>query len=259
MNQPTLSARLTERFVDKLAASPKGRAHVLHQAADAEDSDEGELFRRLLSYVQDEELARLIRRHEADEKGHAKMFRACVERQGFTPPPVPENLKLLHRIDHALGRKAGEAPKIESRDDVMRTYLVLQVIEERATNQFRLFERMFRPHDARSADVFALVSKDEERHLRYCHAIARRYAPDQATHARVLAELRTIEARCFADNSRANMDYVFEHGFVDAGPVDKLFWRGVSKASNALGVHQRTAFWGTPPAPAPSAQVLAAA
>jgi len=254
-----LAERLTERFVDKLASSPRGRAHVLHQAADAEDSDEGELFRRLLSYVEDEELARMIRRHEADEKEHARLFRACVARQGFAPPPVPEHLKLLHRIDHALGRKAGEAPKIESREDVMRTYLVLQVIEERATNQFELFERNFRRHDAESADVFARVIKDEERHLRYCHAIARRYAPDPETHARVLAELRTIEARCCSENSRANLVYVLEHGIVDAGPVDKLFWRGVSRTSNALGVYPRTAFWGTPPAQAPSAAVLAAA
>ena len=254
-----VSAGLTERFVDKLASSPRGRAHVLHQAADAEDSDEGELFRRLLSYVEDEELARMIRRHEADEKEHAGLFRACVARQGFTPPAVPEHLKLLHRIDHALGRTSGEAPEIASREDVMRTYLVLQVIEERATNQFRLFERIFRRYDDASADVFARVIKDEERHLRYCHAIARRYASDLATQARVLAELRTIEARCFSENSRANLAYVFEQGFVEAGPVGKLFWRAVSTASDALGVYPRTAFWGTPPAPPPSAAVLAAA
>ncbi|MEO6572545.1 MAG: ferritin-like domain-containing protein [Polyangiaceae bacterium] len=234
----SINERLTLRFLSNLLGTPAGRAHMLNQCADAEATDEGEMFDRILAQVDDPELARLVRRHQADELMHAEMFRACVARTGITPPPVPQNLKLLARIDKAIG---GPKP-VESRDDVMHAYLLLQVIEERATTQFAIFERAFRSVDPETADTFASIAKDEARHLKYCQAISKRYAPSEAVREKTLRELRVVESLAFAENSRANMEFTFARGYVTMSPIEKTFWRGLTAVRGALGTGQPTPF-----------------
>ncbi len=237
-----IQERLAERFVGQLIASPAGRAHMLNQIAEAEGTDEGALFERLEAKADDAKLAHMIRRHQEDEQRHARLFHECLERTGVSMPPVPDHLKLLGRIDQALGRDPKTPPRIETREDVMRTYLVLQVIEERATVQFALFGPLFRRIDPETSRVFEEVARDEARHLRYCHAISRRYAPDEATRLRELARLREIEARCFADNSRANVEWIFAHGYVRLSPAERLFWRSVGALNARLGRGQPTGY-----------------
>jgi rubrerythrin len=233
-----LNERLTLRYLTYLLETPAGRAHVLNQCAEAEATDEGEMFDRILAQVDDPELERLVRRHQADELMHAEMFRKCVARTGVTPPPVPENLKLLTRIDQAVG---GPRP-VETREDVMHAYLVLQVIEERATTQFAVFERAFRGVDPETADTFASIAKDEARHLKYCQAISKRYAPSEAVREKTLHHLRRVEGIAFAANSRANMEYSFARGYVTMSPIEKAFWRGLTAVRGALGTGQPTPF-----------------
>jgi hypothetical protein len=67
--------------------------------------------------------------------------------------------------------------------------------------------------------------------LKYCHAIARRYAPSDAVQQSTLDELRQLEARCFAENGRANMQHLFDRGFVAVNPVEKWFWQAVNGLS----------------------------
>lgn len=233
-----LNERLTLRYLTHLLGTPAGRAHVLNQCAEAEATDEGEMFDRILAQVDDPELVRLVKRHQADELMHAEMFRKCVARTGVTPPPVPENLKLLSRIDKAVG---GPRP-VESRDDVMHAYLVLQVIEERATTQFAVFERAFRDVNPETADTFASIAKDEARHLKYCQAISKRYAPSEAVREKTLRHLRQVESIAFAENSRANMEYSFARGYVKMSAVEKAFWFGLTAVRGALGGGQPTPF-----------------
>jgi rubrerythrin len=240
-----LDEQLLRLYMSQLLARPEGRAHVLNQVADAESSGEGEIFNRLLNQVDDPELARMIRRHQADEIRHAEMFRECADRTGVPARPVPAHLKMIDRLSRALGNFMDRP--VTDRRGVMEAYLVLQVIEERATSQFGLFEEIFRDYDARTADVFAAVAKDEERHLLYCHAIARCYAPDLATHAETLHHYRAVEAREFAANGQANMIYALEQGFLDVGPVGKLLWQGVAQVTRRLRSEQRTRFWNQPP------------
>ncbi len=238
-----LDTRLTRLCLQQLVASPAGRAHLLNQCADAEASDEGAIFDHLLEGLDDPELRRLVRRHQEDELRHADMFRACMARTGVTPPPVPEHLKLLVRLDRALGGRM--ATPVRTRTDVMQMYLVLQVIEERATTQFPMHIEAYRAVDPETARVVASIADDETRHLRYCHAIARRFAPDPQTHASELSRLRAVEARAFAANSSANMAYIRDQGLVGSGPLAKLFWRGVQAISSTRG-EMRTSFWGEP-------------
>ena len=221
-----IHAALTLRFMKGMLSSPRGRAHVLNQVADAEATDEGAIFDRLLAHVTDPKLRQMIERHQADELRHAQMFLGCMARTGIAPSPVPAHLKLLDRLD-ALADNVMAQP-VRTDDDVMQAYLMLLVIEERAIQQFTAFIAGFDLVDRETADVFRAIAEDEARHLRYCHAISKRYAPDTATWARELARFRTLEAQAFAENTAANLQHTFEHGLHGAGPVERLLWRGLT-------------------------------
>lgn len=241
----TIHERITVHYMTRLLANPRGRAFVLSQMATAEDSDEAQIFDVLLSRVDDPELQKMIARHRDDEKRHARMFRACVERIGVDVPPIPSELKLIDRIDAALGRFFDR--EIRDATGVMQAYVLLQVIEERAVTQFTMYRPIFERFDPFAAATIAEVARDEERHLRYCHAIARRYAPDEFTHARTLRRYRSIEARAFAENGRANMRFTIENGLVNLHPVEKLFYRGMARLGERRGATAPTPFFGEGP------------
>lgn len=236
--------RLMLRYFRHVVATPEGRAHVLNQVADAENNGEQAVFDRALAHADDPELARMIQRHQADEVRHAELFRARIPATGVEPPPVPSHLKMIDRLDRALG--GFFARPIRDRRDVMEAYLLLQVIEERACTLFPIFEEGFRDVDPVTAGVFAEVSRDEERHLKYCHAIARRYAPSAEVHDRTLRELRRVEARCFAENGFANMRHAVPRGFLDVGPVAAYGWLALGAASRVLRPEPPTRFWAEP-------------
>jgi hypothetical protein len=230
----TLRHTLTLQFLRSLLATPRGRAHVLNQIAEAESSGEAQVFEQALARVDDPQLARMIEKHQADEVRHAALFRGCIERTGVDPGPVPSHLRVMDRIDRALGGFL--ARPIADARGVMEAYVLLQVVEERALDQFELLEQGFRAAgDTASADTFALVARDEERHLRYCHAISRRYAPSDAVRRDTLARYRRIEARAFADNSLANMRHTLERGMLPGG-LTGAAWRAVAALQEAAWV-----------------------
>ncbi len=224
-----LRERLTLRFTDRVITSPEGRAHLLNQCADAEANGENGFFEHILAHVDDPALLRMIRKHREDELRHAALFVAARDKTGIDPGPVPDELKLIDRLDRAVG--GFFAQPIRDGRDIMEAYLMLQVVEERALTQFALFELAFRCVDDETADVIAEIADDEQRHLKYCHAIARRYAPSARTQRDTLRELRHVEARCYAENGRANMDYLFRRGWIAANPVEKWFWQAVNGLS----------------------------
>ena len=86
--------------------------------------------------------------------------------------------------------------------------------------------------DPLTAATFAAIGKDEERHIKYCQAVAKKYAPDAATLHRKLAEMRALEAQAFTDNGRANMAYVFSRGWFEGGPLVRWFFRSISALGN---------------------------
>jgi rubrerythrin len=241
----TLQQRLTVRFLTHLVATPAGRAHVLHQAAEAESNGETQLFDRLQEHVDDPELGRLVKRHAEDEVRHAELFRACVARTGVTPPPVPPELRVIDRLDAALGG-VFQRP-IRERRDVMNAYLLLQVLEERAVTQFGVMEPVFRAVDPETADVFAQIASDEQRHLRYCHAIARRYSPDVPTQAEALSRFRAIEAKVYAGVTGENVRHTLARGLITPSPLEHAGWLALDKLGRLVGREQRTPFWGQPP------------
>jgi rubrerythrin len=227
----SLLAALRRRYMDRMMASQRGRSFFLAQASRAEDTDEGRFFVELERRVDDPELAKLIRIHRDDEARHARLFREAQGRLGVPLESVPEHLDLVPRLDRALGGFFERM--VDDRLSVMEAYLLLQVIEERATTQFSVLEPIARRHDPALADLLAAVTRDEERHLKYCRAIAKRYAPDDATLERTLVHYREVEARVFVEQSRDNMAHTLAQGLLAVGPVEEAAWRGL------LGVMRR--------------------
>jgi len=235
-----LRDELASRFLRDLLAGAAGRAFVLNQAAVAEATDEGHVFDVVLSAAralrgddagldEDPQLDKTIVKHRDDELRHAELFRGCVARQGVDPGDVPARLRLVDAIDRETGGVAS-APIVD-RLGVMRAYLVLQVIEERAVHQFGLVEPAMRPFDPQSAAVLRSVLDDERRHVKYCRAVSRRYAPDPLTLAEELGRFRLAEARAFRDHSRRNMTHILDAGLVES-PFKTAMWRGVVALSS---------------------------
>jgi hypothetical protein len=240
----TFLDQLTLVFMKQMLRTPKGRVHFLTQVADAENNDEGAIFAALKARTSDPQLQRMVTRHAADEERHARLLLERADAQGLPRPVIPEQLKLLHRLDEALGGFVFKP--IETDEDVMRMYLVLQVIEERAVNQFWLFQEALRACDPASADVFAGIEEDEERHLKYCHAIARRYAPSQQVHEETLARFRAVEAKVFAQNTLRNLKWALEQGLLEVSAPMKATWWTIGKLTGMLDMSRPTRFMNEP-------------
>ncbi len=225
--------RIGLRFLSKLLANVPGRVYFLAQLVDAETNGECGVFDELAAYAEDEELQKMIRRHSADELKHAGLFRERSLQYATTLPEVPTGVKLIDLLDRAVGGPLTRG--IHNRVDVMRAYLLLQVLEERTISQLPLFEEAWRVVDPQTADVIAEVGRDEARHLRYCHAISRRYAPDEATLRETLRRYRTIEAtEVFPGTGVALIDHCLDTGLLDVGPIERLAWRGLNELARRL-------------------------
>jgi hypothetical protein len=220
---------ILRRFLGRLARGREGRAFLLGFMADAEDSDEAMVFDTLLARVDDPQLNKLVRIHRDDETRHAAMLRACVERTGIVPVKLPDDLRIVLRIDRELG---GFTERFHADDGgVMEAYLLLQVIEERAVMQFPLIARALRPYDPQSADTVMRVVADEERHVRYARAISRKYAPDPQTLRTALARFRAAEARAFVAHGDDFLVHAVDRDLLDVGPMERRLWRWLAAAT----------------------------
>lgn len=245
----TMHDRLTHLFMGHLLATREGRAHLLNQVADAEDNGEATVFDQVMGWLDDPALAKAVDLHRTDELRHAELLRARRDAQGVVTGPVPESLQMMRRMDERLGGFF-QRP-IRDASGVVTAYLVLQVIEERAVNQFGFMEAAFRPVDPITADTFLGIRADEERHLKYCRAIVRRYSSSEAAAHRELASLRALEREVFQQTSAANLDYCLDHGLIP-GAGRRLLWRAIRAVGSRLELRPGTGFESLDPAPIPS-------
>lgn len=235
-----LSDRVGLNFMGHLVSTAAGRAHLLTLVADSERNDEGRIFAALERYEGDPWLARVVRRHSDDEARHAALLEARITANGADRPDLPACLDMLGQLDAALdGLMSG---RISSREDVMRAYLLLQVLEERAVSQLPLFIEAFGEVDPETAAVFATLLRDEQRHLGYCHAIARRYAPSLAVHDQTLTRYRQVEARVFAKGTMTNLSYVLARGLLSVGPFAWAAWQLLALVGPLVTVPRATGF-----------------
>jgi rubrerythrin len=238
MQIPSIETTIQRFFLRGLLSTARGRAYALQQAAIAESTDEGAVFERLAQKVDDPELLKMVRKHSEDETRHAALFFECADRQGVGRPHVPAETQVLDRLN---ARLPFYNRTIETREDVMVAYLLLQVIEERALEQFALLEPLLRVHDPVSADVIAEIAKDEERHLRYCHAIVKRYAPSEDVRIAKLKELREAESLSYQEHQKNGLAHLLANGYLSV--PEQVLWRTVSAVTSKARNAPRTRFY----------------
>ena len=224
MDLSPLRERLNLSYLRRLLSTSAGRAHVLAQMADAEASGEARVFDAALARVQDPELQRLIGKHRDDEIRHEALFRAQYARNSTSELRVPPELRLIDKLDRELGSLLSR--EVVDDQGVLEAYSLLQVLEERAVITFGLFIRAFAEVDQETAGVFAEVLEDEKRHLKYCVAIARRYAGSEEQRLAALERARKAEAKSFEENQLANMGFTLGHGLM-GGLLETLPWRAL--------------------------------
>jgi hypothetical protein len=206
----SLDERIGRRYFRSLLARPEGRAHILSLLVISEEGDEGGVFDELARRADDEDLAKVVRRHKADEERHAGLFRECLARNGLALEELPDELLIVKQVAKDTGAKP-----IETRTDVMNTYALLLAIEKRGVERFPVIAAAFREAgDAATADVVDQVTADECRHVKYCAAIGRRYANDDAEWSRAVATYAAVEARAFNRVRVAGIAYTLKRGLV---------------------------------------------
>jgi rubrerythrin len=222
------------------------RAFALSAYADAESSGEGQVFERALRRAKDPKVARMIRRHEADEVRHAAMFTTRREELGLPKHTIPARLKMVE----CLGDTAGGIWDLEmDKDaDVVQVYQLLFVVEERALAEFSRAEAAFREAgDKGTADLFAAVALDETRHLAYCRAVGSHYEASPGEFEAGLDAMRAHEAKEYGAQSRAFTQHLLDQGLLKLSGLSAWLVPLLLGVSRAL----RT--------PAPAARLLLAA
>jgi rubrerythrin len=222
---------LSRAFSRRLVSTAKGRAYLLNQLADAEDNGEATIFDECLAKVDDPKLQQMITRHRDDEIRHGALFRARVVAQGFKPHDMPEEQQILFLINEKLDGFF-DKPIADARG-VMDAYLILQAIEERAVEQFGMFVELFQEVDPESAAVLREVLADERRHLRYCEAISRRYAPDEATRTAALEHYRAVEADAYDEARRNTMHHLLDTKVITPR-ASRWLWRAIDTLALAF-------------------------
>jgi hypothetical protein len=194
---------------------------MLNLVVHAEEGDEAGVFDQLQRVVCDPGIRKTIARHQADEREHASLYRACLTRNGVDPGPLPDTLLIIRRVAvtaggaFATGAASQSANGISTDDDVVNTYALLLAIEERGVRQFPLIGREFRRiGDDLTANTFDRVTADEIRHTKYCRAIGRRYAKSERAWDHAVARYRTVEERAFRDAGLAGIAYAIDKGLV---------------------------------------------
>jgi rubrerythrin len=230
---------LSRQFLQGLLSTPRGRAYLLTQAGIAEETDEGAIFTQLEARVGDPELQRMVKRHAADEVRHATVFFAAADRQGVGRPHIPQEIQMLPLLNARLGLFARP---LETDENVMEAYLLLQVLEERALEQFEVIEPAMRRFDPKAADDIASIAQDEERHLLYCRAIAKRYAPSPERLEQRLRAFREAEVRAFHEHQIKGLGHLLANGFLPAGKA--WCWRNAVSLLSRAGTLPYTRYYG---------------
>ena len=211
----TTTSTIGETFLARLLSSPDGRRRMLSLSVDAEEGDESGVFDQLADAVDNPELRRVVLRHRDDEIRHAALFRGCLARLGTDKEEIPSEMRIIRE----LASEADPARRIESADDIVRSYATLLAIEERGVERFPKIAEAFRPHDPETADVYLRVARDERGHVRYCNRIGRHYARDDEAWDQAVAAARTAEEAAFVRTGVAAIAGAARAGLVDMGDV----------------------------------------
>jgi rubrerythrin len=214
----TLDARLDRTVRRYIFSQPRSAGFALSSYADAEAGGEGQIFERALLRATDPALSKMIRRHMEDEQRHARLIDERRESLGLESSPIPAHLKLVDRLSAAAGDVLDA--KMDQDSDIARVYALLHVIEERAVEVFeRSVTVLTDLGDHESAALFASIGEDEQRHLKYCRAIGRKYAGSDAAYVAMVEDMRIVEASVYAEVSRSFLKHMLTNGMLELPPA----------------------------------------
>ena len=220
----TLVQRFFLRFMRLLARTPDGQRFILSQLVETEAmaNGDGNMFPRLLAYVADPRLHRLVQRHYDDEVRHEQLYRSVIGRIPSTRD-APQSVMMMRILESVSRPSTAEA--ITCDDDILDGYLFIQVLEEHATDDLPLVASVFDSIDPAIAAVVRSVKDDEEKHVRWCDPILDHYARSPEDLARRRLRYRRLAAFAHHRHNLLGCDHAFETGLVRGGKVAHWAWR----------------------------------
>jgi hypothetical protein len=128
---------------------------------------------RIAALVPDSQsaLAPKITRHGTDEDKHGRIFNALLRKRGLEPMEVPRQTDYTMLLE---ARGVGLAHEKLRRDEPLTEHDIVlylahsRVTEQRAAAQMAMLRGCFGGHPEVGRAVM-MISKDEEKHLAYCH------------------------------------------------------------------------------------------
>lgn len=187
-------------------------------------------------------LAPKIARHGADEDKHGRIFNALLSKRGLAPVPVPaatDYTMLLERRGIGLAHDKLRRDDPLTENDIIAYLAHSRVTEQRASEQMRTLRKHSVGHDD-VARAVRVISRDEDKHLAYCHEELLRLATDG--HApvidRTLRDAARVEIEVYRDVSKAVMA---ELGRILAWPA----WKRavISVGIDAVYLYDRAVGW----------------
>jgi hypothetical protein len=184
-----IAAPIERRFLDAVVSDRRTLCFVLHTYAVGEAESEGGFFDAVLPFV-DGGIARMVRKHAADEVRHAALISEQVVALGGGPQPIPDDLQLVRWLDAELGGLLTR-PWADA-DEAAAAWMVLWALERRLNERLTLLgdalERTGDEPRVRAGKVLASIAADERRHLRFCDTlVAELVAPDRQEQLRAAA------------------------------------------------------------------------
>jgi rubrerythrin len=139
------------------------------------------------------------------------------------------NLNVERRLRKSFMRRLVSTPR--GREHVLSLMVAAEEGDESGVFDALATRAEFRRlGDHETADVFDRVAKDEARHVRYCKAIGRRYAEDDAQWAHAVETFARIEDRAFKAVGVTTIAHALETGLLSESRVAK----GLGRAMRAL-------------------------
>jgi hypothetical protein len=182
---------------------------------------EGAMFPRLLEYVTEPRLHRLVQRHYDDEVRHEKLYRDLLPRLESTAE-APRSMMVMQILQDLTRQYC--ADDIQCDRDVLESYLFIQVLEEHAEVDLPLLSEVFADIDPVIADVVRRVGKDETKHVKWCDPLVEQFATSPQDLAQSRLRFRRLANFAHDRHNYLATDHAFRHGLVEGGKLQHWAW-----------------------------------
>jgi len=219
-----LVQRFFLRFMRKLGSTVDGQRFMISQLVETEAmaNGEGNMFPRLLDYVDEPRLHGLIQRHYDDEVRHEGLYRDVIQRIDSNVD-APQDIMVM-RLLESMTRSFTDDPVTCDRD-VFESYLFIQALEEQAEIDLPLLAGVFDSIDPVIAEVIRSVARDEKKHVRWCDPVVEAFAESPDDLRRSRRKFRAIAEFAHHRHNLLGADYAYRNGLVKGGALGRWAWR----------------------------------